>query len=118
MIYPGLEVLRSAANALRRRPGPAPVLPAPALRDPALATRANAMLRVFASGEDLLAGECLLAGFLEELLGRCDLAGNRALSLRGLDPRISRVRDYLHAHFARPVSIADLAKVAELAAFT
>ena len=117
MIYPGLETLRGAANALRRRPGPAPVLPAPVVRDPLLATRANAMLRVLASGEDPLEGECLLAGFLDALLGRTDLVGKRTAPLRGLNPRISRVRDYLHAHFAHPVSIADLAEVAQLSSF-
>ena len=67
------------------------------------------MLGVLATGEDPMAGECLFAGFLEALLGRSDQVGRRLVSLRGLHPRISRVRDYLHAHFTQPVTIADLA---------
>jgi len=45
MIYPGVEILRGVANALRQRSGSAPILPAPMIRDPLFVTRAAAMLR-------------------------------------------------------------------------
>ncbi len=117
MIYPGVEALQGAANALRRRRGPAPVLPAPALRDPRLAARADVMLREMAVGADPLAAECLFVGFLEALLSRGPEGTPRLVPLRGLNPRISRVREYLHAHFAAPVTIADLSAVAQLSGF-
>lgn len=117
MIYPGVEILRRVANALRQRSGPAPILPAPVLRDPGLAMRAAAALRALAGGDDPLAGECLLAGFLEQLIGLRPGSARRGFTLRDLNPRISRVREYLHAHYSSPVSIADLSSVAGLSSF-
>lgn len=117
MIYPGVDLIREAADARRSRPGPAPRLPAPVIRHPLLATQAAATLRTLADGSDPLAGECLLASLLDRLIEPGAAAPRRGWSLRELNPRISRVRDYLHAHFARQVAIAELAGVAGLSSF-
>ncbi len=116
MAYPGVELVRQAADAFRGRPGPAPILPAPAVRDPALAAEGAAVLRILA-GADPLAGECALIGLLGRLWRMDGEVLVRRTPLAGMSPRIRRVREYLHDHHARRITIAELAQVAGLSPY-
>jgi len=117
MCYPGVDLLRLAADALRDRPGPAPLLPAPAVADPELTTRLAAVLARLGVPGDPLQRESGLLEVLGELLQRHGNVPLRRVSLGGLNPAICRVREYLDAHFAGRVTIADLARVGGLSPF-
>ena len=117
MCYPGVDLLRAAADGMRGRPGAAPVLPAPAIADPGLAAAAAAVLGTLARPGDPLRQESALLELLTTLLRRHGTVPLRRVALGGLNPAIRRVREYLHAHLAERVSIADVARVGGLSAF-
>lgn len=117
MCYPSVDLMRRVADALRGRPGAAPVLPAPALWDPALANEVLRVLRGLGRPGDSLRQESTFLELLTGLLTRHARVPIRRVPLRGLHPAVRRVREYLHAHFTGPVTIADLAEVAQLSPF-
>lgn len=117
MVYPPVALVRRVADMVRGRPGPAPLLQSPFVRDPWVAGEASRHLGLLADPDAALAAECALLGLVELAVRASGELRVRRLRLEGLHPRIRRVREFLHAEFARRVTIDELARVAGLSPY-
>jgi AraC-like DNA-binding protein len=109
--------LAAAAAEVLRRPDSFPDFPSSMIADPRLLRLFLGLHRLFEGRGTLLHRESRLLGFFAELLRRVgkDGLGTPADGRECLAVR--RARDYLNDHYARRVSLGDLATVAGLSPF-
>lgn len=118
MFYLDPALLREAAGDQAGRPGALPDFPAGVIADPALARRIRALHAESERGEVAsLEAESRLLALLAEAMA------HHARPLRDMAPAgrepvaVARVKDYLEAHYAEPVALDELARLAGLSRF-
>ncbi|SME90373.1 transcriptional regulator, AraC family [Tistlia consotensis] len=116
MTYPTVALMRQVASEVTGRPVTAtPSFRAPVVHDPEAAARFAAAHRSLAEG-DRLAGDERFVSVLAVILSRHADIGEAIVPGRE-NRAVGRVRDYLDAHFAEDVELAELAAVAGLSRF-
>lgn len=113
-LYPPAALLRRIASEITDQPTGTPRFENDVIQDPHLADRFRRFQSLTLHSEtSRLTKETVLMEFLKDLMGRN--AENVTESDPGSSPAepIKRSREYLHAHYDRDVSLADLAEVAD-----
>ena len=116
-IYPSAELMREVAGQLGARGGALPFFSGPITYDRDLVGRFLRLHQALVSPEARLAGETLLVGFLAAVIGRCADLRLVAADPPEASPAILMVRDYLEAHYAEPVSLAELARLVSISPY-
>ncbi len=122
MLYLPHGRLSDAAEQLRRAGQRSGVLPLDPVvgRDPAIFQMATALLQAMEQGADDLYAETAAAWLAVHIISRhsryLGLDDNRSAGPIS-DPRLSRVIEYMSVHFAEPLTLHDLAAVANISKF-
>lgn len=114
-LYAGADVLGAAAGELGR--AGLPDFPRPMVDDRALLAAYLRSHRALVEGAPRLERESRLLGTLVALVQRHAAGGDAAPRPRCERGAVGQARAYLHAHFAEPVALSVLARVAGLSAF-
>jgi AraC-like DNA-binding protein len=117
-LYPSAEAVRAVAEAVGGRPGPGAVALPPVIEDPEAARRIRGIFEAEAAGAPRLQREARLLALLARVVVRhADARVTPREPRRPPRAALARARDYLEAHCADRVSLADLAAVAGLDPF-
>jgi AraC-like DNA-binding protein len=116
-LYPEVALLQRAATELVGRKRDTPYFPAPVIADEALSSQMRSLHQTLEISVSPLERESRLLWTFAYLVGR--FAEHRPVPNRiGPEPlAITRARDYLEAYHAEPVTLAQLASVANLSPF-
>jgi AraC-like DNA-binding protein len=118
MIYPGAEILQRAASELSGTPRDIPLFPTPVIFDTDLMRR---LLQLHAALEDVtttrLERESRLLWTLAQLITRHADTPHPARVIRQEPTYVDRIREYLSAHFAHPVTLDQLAQLVHISPF-
>jgi AraC-like DNA-binding protein len=117
MLYPAASLLGDAAGHLAGRPHAIPFFPAPIIDDPPLAGMIQRLHAALQAGVAPLERESRLVWVLAQLVARH--AAERPLwqPAPAVPEAVQRARDYLHAHAADAVTLAELAAHAGISPF-
>ncbi len=116
-LYPSVELLAQVVSSMSDRDPQVYFVSSPILSDPALAALLHRLHVVLEENDSLLERESWLLRTYSYLFSRY---AERPISIRpvGREPRaVQLAREYLEAHFAHAVSLAQLAQIAGLSPF-
>jgi AraC-like DNA-binding protein len=116
-LYPGAALMQQIAEEITGAKWTAPYFPQPVIYDQAVSRGLLRLHQALETSSTQLERDTLLRLALGELISRH--AQNRPAEPAGLNGRstISRVQDYLHAHYDHNVGLADLAALAGLSPY-
>jgi AraC-like DNA-binding protein len=117
-LYPSVTLMRRLAVELSEGRVREPVFGRTVIHDPPLARRVAAMHRTLEASSGSLAHESAFVDVMSALLWRHADLMPAARTAGGEGPLVHRLRDYLDAHVATDVSLADLARVGRRSRFS
>lgn len=117
MLYPAAAMLQAAAGNVAGRPRAIPFFPAPVIVDPALAAMLARLHCALTEGVTPLEREARLLWALAQLVARHADDRPPWQPAPAVPTAVERARDYLHAHYAAPVTLRELADHAGLSPF-
>lgn len=110
-IYPDVAWMQNLCRDIDSTSEDVPMFETSVLHSPELAVQLLAFHRSSEYGADPLRTELLAVEAMSALLKRSVGVGDEAAPRRGGEPcSVSHIREYLHAHYARTVSLAELAQ--------
>lgn len=117
MLYPDPELLREAAGATSGRARPIPFFAEPVVHDPALARELRALHHSLESGAEPLERQSRLLTFFARLIQRHADTPHLDAPLAPEPAVVRRLRAYLDEHSSAPVTLAELAEIADMSEF-
>ncbi len=108
--YPTVQHMETATMELTGRCAGAPSFPAPRVDDMQMAQSVRSLHTALTDGTDPLEYESRFLYTLVELIRRFGERKPRAPKIGHEHQAVRKVRDYIHEHYAQPVSLAELAE--------
>jgi len=118
VFYPGVSVLKKAAEAVSLKWGRMPYFPSPVIKDEALSRKLLQVLKSLEHSGLSIEKESLLLSALAHMVARhAEVTDNTARYSRKEERAVRVAREYLEAHFTENVALFALARIVGVSEF-